>query len=134
MDQLICASLSHTHYWYEVGMLKVPTITVNTTIIIITIIVVNRVLPREVAQAVKVPTTLVSRSWVRMPVRSCLGLDPLYLCPFWASAPMCTTGNVPSMHVCSGDTTGTTIVPTCSPQYSPLLASRAYDTVEMELI
>ena len=24
MDQLICASLSHIHYWYEVGMLKVP--------------------------------------------------------------------------------------------------------------
>ena len=24
MDQLICAFLSHTHYWYEVGMLKVP--------------------------------------------------------------------------------------------------------------
>ena len=24
MDQLICASLSHTHYWYEVGMLEVP--------------------------------------------------------------------------------------------------------------
>ena len=24
IDQLICASLSHTHYWYEVGMLKVP--------------------------------------------------------------------------------------------------------------
>ena len=24
MDQLVCASLSHTHYWYEVGMLKVP--------------------------------------------------------------------------------------------------------------
>ena len=24
MDQLICACLSHTHYWYEVGMLKVP--------------------------------------------------------------------------------------------------------------
>ena len=23
MDQLICASLSHTHYWYKVGMLKV---------------------------------------------------------------------------------------------------------------
>ena len=23
MDQLICASLSHIHYWYEVGMLKV---------------------------------------------------------------------------------------------------------------
>ena len=27
MDQLICVSLSHTHYyWYEVGMLKVPAI------------------------------------------------------------------------------------------------------------
>ena len=26
MDQLICASLSQTHYWYEVGMLKVPTV------------------------------------------------------------------------------------------------------------
>ena len=24
MDQLICASFSHSHYWYEVGMLKVP--------------------------------------------------------------------------------------------------------------
>ena len=24
MDQLICASLSHTNYWYEVGMLIVP--------------------------------------------------------------------------------------------------------------
>ena len=23
MDQLMCPSLSHTHYWYEVGMLKV---------------------------------------------------------------------------------------------------------------
>ena len=23
MDQLVLASLSHTHYWYEVGMLKV---------------------------------------------------------------------------------------------------------------
>ena len=26
MDQIICASLSHTHFWYEVGMLKVPAI------------------------------------------------------------------------------------------------------------
>ena len=26
MDQLICASLSHSHCWYEVGMLKVPAI------------------------------------------------------------------------------------------------------------
>ena len=29
MDQLIFASLSHTHYWYEVGMLKVPAVCVN---------------------------------------------------------------------------------------------------------
>ena len=26
MDQLIFASLSHTHYWYDVGMLKVPAV------------------------------------------------------------------------------------------------------------
>ena len=26
-DHLICASLSHTHFWYEVGMLKVPATT-----------------------------------------------------------------------------------------------------------
>ena len=29
MDQLIFASLSHTHYWYEVGMLKVPRCTLR---------------------------------------------------------------------------------------------------------
>ena len=28
MDQLICASLSHTHYWYEVGILIIITGTV----------------------------------------------------------------------------------------------------------
>ena len=27
MDQLIRASLSHTHYWYKVGMLKVLAVT-----------------------------------------------------------------------------------------------------------
>ena len=26
MDQLIFAFLSHTHHWYEVGMLKVPAV------------------------------------------------------------------------------------------------------------
>ena len=29
MDQLIFASLSHTHYWYEVGMLKVPAVSIT---------------------------------------------------------------------------------------------------------
>ena len=32
MDQLICASLSHTHYWYEVGMLKVVVVVVFFTL------------------------------------------------------------------------------------------------------
>ena len=26
MDQLLCASLFHNYYWYEVGMLKVPAV------------------------------------------------------------------------------------------------------------
>ena len=26
MNHLLCTSLSHTYYWYEVGMLKVPTV------------------------------------------------------------------------------------------------------------
>ena len=32
MDQLIFASLSHTHYWYEVGMLKVPAVNSRWTL------------------------------------------------------------------------------------------------------
>ena len=33
MDQLICASLSHTHYWYDdVGMLEVPAIVLRTNL------------------------------------------------------------------------------------------------------
>ena len=30
IDQLIFASLSHTHYWFEVGMLKVPAVINHT--------------------------------------------------------------------------------------------------------
>ena len=30
MDQLRCASLSHTHYWYEVGMLEVPAVRLHS--------------------------------------------------------------------------------------------------------
>ena len=29
MDQLVCASLSYTQYWYEVGMLKVPAMSLS---------------------------------------------------------------------------------------------------------
>ena len=36
MDQLIFASLSHTYYWYEVGMLKVPAIKLPITVITVT--------------------------------------------------------------------------------------------------
>ena len=42
MDQLICASLSHIHYWYEVGMLKVMS----------SLMIVNT-LPSQVNQAQK---------------------------------------------------------------------------------
>ena len=34
MDQLIFASLSHTHYWYEVGMLKVPAVILHIYILV----------------------------------------------------------------------------------------------------
>ena len=38
MDQLIFASLSHTHYWYEVGMLKVPAVYFLETFVLFTCI------------------------------------------------------------------------------------------------
>ena len=31
MDQLICISFSHTHCWYEVGILKAPAVYIYTT-------------------------------------------------------------------------------------------------------
>ena len=47
MDQLIFASLSHTHYWYEMGMLKVPDIhtsyEVHSTCILYSRVWINRV-------------------------------------------------------------------------------------------
>ena len=33
VDQLIFFSLSHTHYWYEVGMLKVPAVCDGTVVV-----------------------------------------------------------------------------------------------------
>ena len=41
MDQLICASLSHIHYWYEVGMLKVPGVRINRVRLSILLLVVS---------------------------------------------------------------------------------------------
>ena len=37
MYQLIFASLSHTHYWYEVGMLKVPAISTTSDYVMVTV-------------------------------------------------------------------------------------------------
>ena len=46
-----------------------------------------RLLPREVAQAVMVPTTLVS-SWFGDVGKELLGLNPFYVvCPFRADGP-----------------------------------------------
>ena len=42
MDQLICAFLSHTHYWYEVGMLKVyAMVNINTEAVDIQVLVLS---------------------------------------------------------------------------------------------
>ena len=42
MDQLVFASLSHTHYyWYEVGMLKVIFLNTNIITSTINIIIIN---------------------------------------------------------------------------------------------
>ena len=38
MDQLIFASLSHTHYWYEVGMLKVSAYRIPGTVLYCSIV------------------------------------------------------------------------------------------------
>ena len=35
MDHLIFASLSHTNYWYEVGMLKVPAVEINVSVVVV---------------------------------------------------------------------------------------------------
>ena len=74
-----------------------------------------------------VPTALVSRSLVE----GCgHGAVSVLSMPFGVGRPLSTTGNLPSMQVHSGDTSGTTIVPPCIPQYPPLFVSRACDTIE----
>ena len=64
----------------------------------------NRLLPREVAQVVKVPTTLDCTEWGRViQARSCLGTSTLYGVLLLGERSQGTTGNVSRMHVCSGD-------------------------------
>ena len=77
-----------------------------------------------------VPTTLVSRSLVRYVGKELPRVGPVFTCAVQGRQALSTTGNLPSMHVRSGDASGTTIVLTCSPQYPPLFASRACDTDE----
>ena len=44
MDQLIFASLSHTPYWYEVGMLKVPAIYYNGFVLVLSGVLAQRLM------------------------------------------------------------------------------------------
>ena len=78
------------------------------------------VLPRDVAQAVMVPTTLALRSWVGHIGEELPRAEPVVCMSFRADWPLSTSGNLPGMHV-PGIPSGTTILPTCSPQYSPFL-------------
>ena len=43
MDQSICASLSHTHYWYEVGTLKVPAVSLGDYVAVARIAMIHGV-------------------------------------------------------------------------------------------
>ena len=93
---------------------------------------VIRALPREVAQAVVVPTTLVLRSLVR-DVGKELPRVELVICMFFGASK--SKARQETFPACiPGMPQGTTIVPACSPQYSPLFASRACDTVERGLM
>ena len=60
-----------------------------------------RVLPREVAQAVMVPTTLVS-SWVGYVGKELPRAEPVVCMLFGASKPKSTAGNLPSMGMFRG--------------------------------
>ena len=96
---------------------------------------VKRVLPREVAQAVKVSTTLDSTEWGRECRQGAASGWTRCFCALRGERSQSTTGNLPSMHMFRRYLSGTTIIVlTCSPQYSPLFASRACDTVETGLI
>ena len=81
----------------------------------------NRVLPREVAQAVIVPTTFVS-SWVGDKGKKLHRDEPVIFVLFGASKLKRTTGNLPSMHVfrgyfrdnhCSTNVLSTVLPPFC---------------------
>ena len=60
--------------------------------------IANRVLPREVAQAVMIPTTLVS-SWVGDVGKELPRTEPVTCMSFQGGRSLSTSGNLPSMHV-----------------------------------
>ena len=75
---------------------------------------VIRVLPRDVAQAVMVPTTLVLRSLVRDVGKELPRVEPVVCMSFRANQPSAyISRNLPSMRV-PGIASVTTIVRTCS--------------------
>ena len=86
MDQLIFASLSHTHYWYEVGMLKVPA--VRTTNYLLLLYRHSTVLPIldtvHVAQAPWEPAVLLGfRCIIAASKRTKLELESVRLNKRW---------------------------------------------------
>ena len=68
-----------------------------------------------------VPATLVSRSGVGDVGKELSWVGLVVFVPFKDGLTNSTTGKLPSMHVRSGNTSGTTIVLTCSSQYPSLL-------------
>ena len=81
----------------------------------------NRVLPREIAQAVMAPTAIVS-SWVGNVGKELRRDEPVIFVLFGASKPKRTTGNLRSMHVfrgylrdnhCSTNVLSTVLPPFC---------------------
>ena len=93
-----------------------------------------RALPREVAQAVMVPTTFVLRSSVRDVGKELPRDGPVLSMSCKDGLTLSISRNLPSTHVPGIPSGTTTIVPTCSSQSSPLSASRECDTVETGLI
>ena len=82
MDQLIFASLSHTHYWYEVGMLKVPVSSPNAMLLRPAhslIRFVQRVFKRQKEQGQKcrlddVPYVLARRTRINLQYQAAAGI------------------------------------------------------------
>ena len=87
--------------------------------------IVNRVLPREVAQAAMVPTTLVSRSLVRDVGKELPRDNPVILCSLGQAIPKHDWKPSQHAHV-PGIPSGTTIIPTRSQHMSSFVLFLVY--------